>query len=86
MFLDFLVSAQFEIMTHNIERVQRETLEAILPNNSGTEYLKKWGIFEGSRDPDPVQHFKLCVHVICYSDLAPYTENCIWGYFPHSNC
>eukprot|EP01018_Ginkgo_biloba_P004380 Gb_33474 [translate_table: standard] len=62
------VIREFESITKDAERVQRETLKAILERNSGTEYLQKWGL-NGRTDPED---FKSCVPLATHADLEPY--------------
>jgi jasmonic acid-amino synthetase len=62
---------KFEAMTKDAESVQRETLKAILERNSGTEYLQKWNL--NGRFDDP-QHFKSCVPLVTYADMALYIQ------------
>ncbi|GLJ36869.1 hypothetical protein SUGI_0744920 [Cryptomeria japonica] len=62
------VIEEFEAITRDAERVQRETLKEILERNSSTEYLSKWGV-NGSTDP---QQFKAQVPLSTFADIKPY--------------
>ncbi|XP_059651277.1 jasmonoyl--L-amino acid synthetase JAR4-like [Cornus florida] len=61
---------EFEALTKDSERVQRETLEKILNENGGTEYLQKWGL-NGRTD---AESFKACVPLVTHKDLEPYIQ------------
>ncbi|XP_074320287.1 jasmonoyl--L-amino acid synthetase JAR4-like [Silene latifolia] len=63
--------AEFEEVTKDAERVQRELLEKILTQNVETEYLKKHGLKAGCFDP---ASFKECVPVVTYTDIQPYID------------
>lgn len=62
------VVAEFESLTTDACRVQKETLKKILEENGDTEYLLKCGL-NGSTDPDS---FKACIPVVTHNDLEPY--------------
>lgn len=64
------VIEQFEEMTKDAERVQRETLEKILEENGSAEYLQSLGL-NGRTDP---QSFKDCVPLVTHNDLEPYIQ------------
>uniref|UniRef100_A0A5B6ZEP2 Putative indole-3-acetic acid-amido synthetase GH3.5 n=1 Tax=Davidia involucrata TaxID=16924 RepID=A0A5B6ZEP2_DAVIN len=66
---------EFEALTMDAERVQRETLEKILEENGGTEYLRKWGL-NGRTDPES---FKACVPLVTHKDLESYIQRIIDG-------
>lgn len=59
---------EFEAMTKNAGKVQKETLRIILEENGRTEYLQKCGL-DGKTDP---LSFAQCVPVVSHSDLEPY--------------
>jgi jasmonic acid-amino synthetase len=59
---------EFEAVTKDAERVQRETLKKILTENGGTEYLQKWGL-NGKTDPES---YTSCVPLVTHADLEPY--------------
>ncbi|XP_058225675.1 jasmonoyl--L-amino acid synthetase JAR4 [Rhododendron vialii] len=61
---------EFEMLTKDAERVQRETLHKILEENGSAEYLEKWGL-DGRTDPDS---FKACVPLVTHKDLDPYIQ------------
>ena len=66
---------EFEILTKDAERVQRETLQKILEENGRTEYLKKWGL-NGRTDPGS---FKACLPLVTHKDLEPYIMRIVAG-------
>ncbi|XP_038681920.1 jasmonoyl--L-amino acid synthetase JAR4-like [Tripterygium wilfordii] len=59
---------EFEAMTKDAERVQRETLKKILEDNASAEYLQNLGL-NGRTDPDS---FKSCVPLVIHKDLDHY--------------
>ncbi|KAF3432021.1 hypothetical protein FNV43_RR26760 [Rhamnella rubrinervis] len=61
---------QFEAMTKDAERVQRDVLKKILEENGSAEYLKKQGL-NGRTDPES---YKACVPIVTYNDLEPYIQ------------
>lgn len=62
------VVEEFEVLTKDSERVQRETLYRILKENGATEYLQNLGL-GGRTDP---HSFKACVPLVTHKDLEPY--------------
>lgn len=64
------VIEEFEFLSRNAGRVQRETLKKILEENGETEYLQKWGL-NGRSDPDS---FKACVPLATHTHLEPYIQ------------
>ncbi|KAL4024419.1 jasmonic acid-amido synthetase JAR1 [Cucumis melo var. makuwa] len=64
------VIEQFEEMTRDAERVQRETLKKILEENGSAEYLQNLGL-NGRTDP---QSFKDCVPLVSHDDLESYIQ------------
>lgn len=62
------IIADFEELTMDAGRVQRETLRKILEVNGGTEYLQKCGL-NGKADPES---FRTCVPLVTHQDLEPY--------------
>lgn len=64
------VIEQFEEMTRDAERVQRETLKKILEDNASAEYLQSLGL-NGRTDP---QSFKDCVPLATHNDLESYIQ------------
>lgn len=62
------VIEEFETMTKDAERVQRETLKKILEENETAEYLRNLNL-NGRTDP---QSFKTCVPVVSHEDIEPY--------------
>ncbi|CAH9108296.1 unnamed protein product [Cuscuta epithymum] len=64
------VIEQFEALTKDAGRVQEDTLRRILQENSGTEYLLKWGL-RGKTDPES---FKACIPIAFHNDLEPYIQ------------
>lgn len=72
------VIEEFEALSRDAGRVQRETLQKILDENGGTEYLQRWGL-DGRADPDS---FKACVPIVTHSDLEPYIQRIADGNSP----
>ncbi|KAG0486391.1 hypothetical protein HPP92_008486 [Vanilla planifolia] len=64
------VIEEFEALTKDATRVQRETLQRILRDNGEAEYLQKLGL--GGRT-DPLS-FKSCVPLVTHQDLEPYIQ------------
>lgn len=64
------VIAEFEALTKDAKRVQEEALRKILEENSGAEYLQKWGL-EGRTDP---KSYLSCVPLVTHKDLEPYIQ------------
>ncbi|XP_057805790.1 jasmonoyl--L-amino acid synthetase JAR6-like [Salvia miltiorrhiza] len=62
------VMEEFESLTMDAGRVQRETLQRILEENGGCEYLSRLGL-NGRTDP---QSFKACVPIVTHADIEPY--------------
>ncbi|CAI8615683.1 unnamed protein product [Vicia faba] len=69
------VIEEFESMTKDAERVQRETLKRILEDNSSAEYLKNFGL-NGRTDPES---FKACVPLATHKDLEPFIYRILDG-------
>lgn len=69
------VIEEFERLSMDAGRVQRETLQRILEENGGTEYLSRWGL-NGRSDP---QSYKACVPVVTHSDIEPYIRRIAEG-------
>ncbi|PIN13876.1 hypothetical protein CDL12_13481 [Handroanthus impetiginosus] len=64
------VIEEFESLTMDAERVQRETLKKILEENGETEYLLQYGL-NGRTDSDS---FKSCVPIVTHKDLEPHIQ------------
>ncbi|OVA01917.1 GH3 auxin-responsive promoter [Macleaya cordata] len=64
------VIEEFEALTKDAGRVQRETLRKILEENSKAEYLQQLGL-DGRTDPET---FKNCVPLVTHKDLEPYIQ------------
>ncbi|KAF8380096.1 hypothetical protein HHK36_027566 [Tetracentron sinense] len=64
------VIEEFETLTKDAGRVQRETLQKILEENGEAEYLQKWGL-NGRTD---VESFKACVPLASHKDLETYIQ------------
>ncbi|XP_077229149.1 jasmonoyl--L-amino acid synthetase JAR4-like [Tasmannia lanceolata] len=62
------VIEEFESITKEAGRVQRETLRKILEENSNAEYLQRLGL-KGRTD---LESFKACVPLVTHKDLEPY--------------
>ncbi|KAL1535962.1 Jasmonoyl--L-amino acid synthetase jar6, variant 2 [Salvia divinorum] len=72
------VIEEFESLSRDAGRVQRETLQKILDENGETEYLQGWGL-NGRTDPDS---FNDCVPIVSHSDLEPYIQRIADGNSP----
>ncbi|PIN26538.1 hypothetical protein CDL12_00708 [Handroanthus impetiginosus] len=72
------VTEEFEALSRDAGRVQRETLKKILEENGETEYLQKWGL-DGRTDP---HSFKSCVPLVTHQDLEPYIQHIADGKNP----
>jgi jasmonic acid-amino synthetase len=59
---------EFEMLTRDAGRVQKDTLKKILELNADAEYLKKFGL-NGRTD---VESYKSCIPLCVHSDLEPY--------------
>ncbi|XP_077251201.1 jasmonoyl--L-amino acid synthetase JAR4-like [Tasmannia lanceolata] len=64
------VIEEFESITKEPGRAQREILRKILEENSNAEYLQKLGL-GGRTDPES---FKECVPLVTHADLDPYIQ------------
>ncbi|XP_073115072.1 jasmonoyl--L-amino acid synthetase GH3.5 [Elaeis guineensis] len=69
------VIEEFETLTKDAGRVQRETLRKILEQNGDAEYLQNLGL-GGRTDPES---FKACVPLVTHKDLEPYIKRIIDG-------
>ncbi|KAK4476352.1 hypothetical protein RD792_015501 [Penstemon davidsonii] len=69
---------EFEALSKDAERVQRETLEKILEENGETEYLQRSGL-NGRTDPNS---FKAFVPLVTHKDLEPYIQRIADGHSP----
>ena len=59
---------EFELLTRDAGRVQKDTLKKILELNADAEYLKEFGL-NGRTD---VESYKSCIPLCVHSDLEPY--------------
>lgn len=66
---------EFETITKDAERIQRETLRKILEENGSAEYLQNLGL-NGRTDPES---FKSCVPLVTHEALEPYIQRIIDG-------
>lgn len=66
---------EFETITKDAGRIQRETLRKILEENASAEYLQNLGL-NGRTDPES---FKSCVPLVTHEDLEPYIQRIIDG-------
>uniref|UniRef100_A0A2P2KCQ0 Jasmonic acid-amido synthetase JAR1-like n=1 Tax=Rhizophora mucronata TaxID=61149 RepID=A0A2P2KCQ0_RHIMU len=64
------VIEEFEAMTKDAARIQRETLKKILEENGSSEYLQNLGL-NGRTDQDS---FKACVPLVTHKDLELYIQ------------
>lgn len=62
------VIEEFETITKDAEKIQRETLKRILEENGSAEYLQNLGL-NGRTDPES---YKACVPLVSHPDLEPY--------------
>ncbi|CAM8945307.1 unnamed protein product [Rhodiola kirilowii] len=69
------VIEEFEGLTMDAERVQRELLKQILEENGETEYLRSFEL-NGRTDPES---FKACIPLVDHHDLEPYINKIIEG-------
>ncbi|WOK91388.1 hypothetical protein Cni_G00079 [Canna indica] len=69
------VIEEFEALTKDAGRLQRETLRKILEQNGEAEYLQSLGL-GGRTDPGS---FKACVPLATHSDLQPYIQRIVDG-------
>ncbi|XP_059318210.1 jasmonoyl--L-amino acid synthetase JAR4 [Lycium ferocissimum] len=69
------VIEEFELLSKDAGRIQEETLQKILEENGGTEYLQQWGL-NGKTDP---LSFKNCVPLVTHKDLEPYIHRIAEG-------
>ncbi|CAA7402411.1 unnamed protein product [Spirodela intermedia] len=69
------VIEEFEALTNNVGKVQRETLKMILEENSEAEYLQSLGL-GGRTDPES---FKACVPLVSHPDLESYIRRIAAG-------
>ncbi|XP_011023214.1 PREDICTED: probable indole-3-acetic acid-amido synthetase GH3.5 [Populus euphratica] len=69
------VIEEFEALTKDAGRVQRETLEKILEENGSAEYLQNLGL-NGKTDPES---FKSCVPLVTHKDLEAYIHRIAEG-------
>ncbi|KAK7292782.1 hypothetical protein RJT34_15635 [Clitoria ternatea] len=69
------VIEEFERVTKDAERVQRETLKRILEDNASAEYLMSLGL-NGRTDPES---FKACVPIVTHKELEPYINRILDG-------
>lgn len=69
LYLDSMIE-EFEELTKDAGKVQRETLKRILEENGEAEYLQGWGL--GNRTD--IQSFKACVPIVTHKELEPYIQ------------
>lgn len=69
------LTEEFETITKDAERIQRETLRKILEENGSAEYLQNLGL-NGRTDPES---FKSSVPLVTHEDLEPYIQRIIDG-------
>ncbi|XP_047314962.1 jasmonoyl--L-amino acid synthetase JAR4-like [Impatiens glandulifera] len=65
---------EFDLLTKDAERVQKETLKKILEDNRDTEYLQKWRM----ENTDP-ETYRNCVPLVTHNDLEPYILRIVDG-------
>ncbi|XP_030443503.1 jasmonoyl--L-amino acid synthetase JAR4-like isoform X1 [Syzygium oleosum] len=64
------VIEEFEAMTRDAGRVQKETLKRILDENGNSEYLQNLGL-DGRTD---LESFRACVPIVTHKDLEHYMQ------------
>lgn len=64
------VIEEFEAMTRDAGRVQKETLKRILDENGNSEYLQNLGL-DGRTD---LESFRACVPIVTHKDLEHYIK------------
>ncbi|KAF5464437.1 hypothetical protein F2P56_014513 [Juglans regia] len=69
------VVEEFEAITKDAEKVQREALKKILEQNESAEYLQNLGL-NGRIDPEG---FKACVPLVTHNELEPYIQRIVDG-------
>ncbi|KAL0008452.1 hypothetical protein SO802_009954 [Lithocarpus litseifolius] len=69
------VLEEFEALTKDAERVQRETLKKILEANESAEYLQSLGL-NGRTD---IESFTACVPLVTHQDLESYIQRIVDG-------
>ncbi|KAL5571380.1 hypothetical protein UlMin_020977 [Ulmus minor] len=69
------VIEEFEAITSDAERFQKEALKKILEENGSAEYLQSLGL-NGRTDPES---FKACVPIVTHNDLEPYIMRIVDG-------
>lgn len=69
------VIEEFEELTKDAGRVQRETLKKILEDNATAEYLQKHGL-NGRTDPES---YRSCVPLATHPDMEPYIRRIVVG-------
>ncbi|OIW02324.1 hypothetical protein TanjilG_11218 [Lupinus angustifolius] len=66
---------EFEAISKDAERVQKETLRSILEENASAEYLQSLGL-NGKTDPES---FKAIIPLVTHDDLEPYIKRIFDG-------
>jgi len=69
------VIEEFERVTKDAGRIQRETLKKILEDNASAEYLQNLGL-NGRTDPES---FKAFVPLVTHKELEPYINRILDG-------
>lgn len=69
------VVQEFDEVTRDASKVQRETLRKILEENGDTEYLQGLGL--GGRTD--IESFRACVPLVTHHDLEPYIQRIVDG-------
>nr|BBM60833.1 glycoside hydrolase family 3 protein [Juncus prismatocarpus subsp. leschenaultii] len=66
---------EFDEITRDASKVQRETLKRILEENGETEYLQNLGL-KGRTD---IESYRACVPLVTHKDIAPYIQRIVDG-------
>lgn len=69
------VIEEFEALTKNAEKVQKETLKKILEENGSAEYLQNSGLI-GRTDPES---YKASIPIVTHTDLEPLIKRIVDG-------
>ena len=69
------VIEEFEALTRNAEKVQKETLKKILEENGSAEYLQNSGLI-GRTDPES---YKAYIPIVTHTDLEPLIQRIVDG-------
>jgi jasmonic acid-amino synthetase len=66
---------EFEMLTRDAARVQKDTLKKILEINASAEYLQNFGL--GGRTD--AESYKSCIPLCVHNDIEPYIQRIVDG-------